>query len=302
MMNATTHLHELPLPGLREDNPRDFLAALGLLRLVVYRWPKSSAKLSWSDNMGVPMLSLSSTLPDDWGKNLWALLLEWKNSECNPFGHGKIEMILPETFRQLLVSESKRSPVHARFYPALSAQIPQDKMGRRSEFIIESAARSVLNGINSLLGLKLTVIDVAGDFAGAGLKYEVSNTSRWNPAEFQSAAYMAPDPEKTNLRDHRSLNIFALFGLTFYPAVDTSRGRRTTGMSREDGDLRFSWPTWTSPLAPDELASLLHHPLVHSGLSDVTRLKDMGVFQVWRSRKFKQNGENLYFSKAQPLF
>jgi hypothetical protein len=301
-MNETARLHELPLLGLREDNPRDFLAALGLLRLVACQWPKSFPKLSWSEEKGVPMLSATSTLPDDWGKDLWDLLLEWKASECNPFGHGKIEMILPETFRQLLLCESQRSPVHARFYPALSAQIPQDKMGRRSEFIIESASRSVLNGINSLLGLKLAVIDVAGDFAGTGPKYEVSNTSRWNPAEFQSAAYMASDPENTNLRDHRSLNIFALLGLTFYPAVDTSRGRRTTGMSREDGDLRFSWPTWTSPLAPDELASLLHHPSVHSGMTDVVALRGMGVFQVWRSRKFKQNGENLYFSKAQPSF
>ena len=301
-MNNTTRLHELPLPGLREDSPRDFLAALGLLRLVAYQWPASFPKLSWSDEKGIARLSLNSALPDDWGKDLWALLLEWKASECNPFGHGKIEMITPEAFRQLLLSESKRSPVHARFYPALAAQIPQDKMGRRSEFIIEVASRSVLNGINSLLGLKLTVIDVAGDFAGTGQKHEVSNTSRWNPAEFQSAAYMAPDPENTNLRDHRSLNIFSLLGLTFYPAVDTSRGRRTTGMSRGDGDLRFSWPIWTNPLAPDELASLLHHPFVHSSLVDVAGLKGMGVFQVWRSRKFKQNGENLYFSKAQPSF
>ena len=291
-MNATTRLHELPLPGLRDDNPRDFLAALGLFRLVAYQWPQSFPKLSWSNEKVVPMLTLNSALPDGWGKDLWDLLLEWKASECNPFGHGKIEMITPEAFRQLLLSQSKRSPVHARLYPALSAQIPQDKMGRRSEFIIESASRSVLNGINNLLGLKLALIDVAGDFAGTGPKYEVSNTSRWNPAEFQSAAYMAPDPENTNLRDHRSLNIFALLGLTFYPAVDTSRGRRTMGMSRDDGDLRFSWPIWTSPLAPDELTSLLHHPSVHSGMADLAGLKGIGVLQVWRSRKFKQNGEN----------
>ena len=301
-MNASIRSYELPLPGLREDNPRDFLAALGLLRLVAYKWPESFPKLSWSEEKGLPTLSLASTLPDDWGKDLWRLLLEWKVSECNPFGHGKIEMIAPEAFRLLLSSESKRSPIHARFYPALSAQIPHDQMGRRSEFIIESASRSVLNGINSLLGLKLTVIDVAGDFAGTGSRYEVANTSRWNPAEFQSAAYMAPDPEKTNLRDHRSLNVFALLGLTFYPAVDTSRGRRTTGMSRAGGGLCFSWPTWACPLTAEELASLLHHPSIHSGMADAAELKGIGVFQVWRSRKFKQNGENLYFSKAKPSF
>lgn len=301
-MSDSTQIHELELPGLREDNPRDFLAALGLLRLVSIRWPDSSPQLSWTEHTGVAKLSMATALPDDWGKCLWSQLLEWKASDCNPFGHGKIEMIAPEAFRELLMKESQRSVFHARFYPALAAQIPREKMGRRSEFIIESASRSVLNGINSLLGLTRRIPDVADDFAGIGSTYEVSNTSRWNPAEFQSAAYMGSDPEKTNVRDHVSLNIFALLGLTFYPVVDTTRGRRTLGMVREEGDLRFSWPVWNYPLSPDELGSLLHHPSVHCQLAEVTTLKGLGVFQVWRSRKFKQNGENLYFSMAQPTF
>lgn len=301
-MNESSFSQELPLPGLSEDNPRDFLAALGLLRLVAYRWPDTRPKLSWAEAIGSPKLSLTSTLPNDWGGDLWALLLEWRASECNPFGHGKIELMAPEKFRDLLLHESNRSPVHARFYPALSAQIPHEKMGRRSEFIIESASKSVLNGINNVLGLKRGVPEVAADFEGTGTKYEVSNTSRWNPAEFQSAAYMAPDPEDMNLRDHLSLNIFALLGLTFYPAVDTAKGRRTSGISRDDGELHFSWPMWDTPLGPDDLGSILHNTSVHSKLLDVVALRGMGIFQVWRSRRFKQNGENLYFSKAQPFF
>jgi hypothetical protein len=299
-MNNSKSLQELPLSGLREDNPRDFLAALGLLRLISHQYPESNPKLSWSVVTGAPQLNLANHLPDDWGEQAWALLVEWTASVCNPFGHGKIEMITPEAFRRLLRIESERSTFHAKFYAALAAQIPRDLMGRRSEFIIESASRSVLNGINKLLGLKRGVPDVAADFAGTGLKYEVSNTSRWNPAEFQSAAYMAPDPEKTNLRDQVALNVFGLLGLTFYPVVDTSQGRRTTGMSREGGGLRFSWPVWNDHLEPDELASLLHHPSVHSASIDDASLRGLGVHQVWRSRRFKQNGENLYFSKAQP--
>jgi len=301
-MTAPPRSFELQLPGIREDNPRDFLAALGLLRLVTFQWPSSAPLLSWSSSSGHPTLTLAVTLPDDWGKCLWALLLEWKASDCNPFGHGKIEMIPPEMFRDLLLNESNRSTIHARYYPALSAQIPRDKMGRRSEFIIESASRSVLNGIDRILGLTRGIPDIASDFAGCGPTYEVSNTSRWNPAEFQSAAYMASDPEKTNLRDHVSLNIFALLGLTFYPAVDTSQGRRTAGIARAEGVLRFSWPVWNPPLASDELSSLLHHPALHSQVVDASTLIGVGVFQVWRSRKFKQNGENLYFSAAQPSF
>ena len=53
-MNTSTRSHELPLPGLREDNPRDFLAALGLLRLVDLMWPSCQSKLVWDGEEHLP--------------------------------------------------------------------------------------------------------------------------------------------------------------------------------------------------------------------------------------------------------
>lgn len=301
-MNEIARLHELPLPGLREDNPRDFLAALGLLRLFGHQWPDSLPALFWSEETGIPRLSLAIEPPQDWGIQLWELLLEWKRSQCNPFGHGKVESVGPEIFRSLLLVESDRSKLHARFYPSLASQIPHEKSGRRSEFIIESANRSVLKGIDDLLGDTRNVPDVAADFSGTSRVREVSNTSRWHPAEYQSAAYAATDPKENKHCDRLSLNIVALFGLTYFPAVDTARGRKTPGIRRVERVTEFSWPVWSSPLREEELTSLLHHPAIHTDVTVSADLKPMGVYQIWRSRKFCPDGKNDYFSTAQPAF
>ena len=301
-MNATIQLHELPLPGLREDNPRDFLAALGLLRLFGHQWPDSLPALFWSEETGIPVLLLVIEPQQDWGIRLWELLLEWKHSECNPFGHGKIESVEPEIFRSLLRVESDRSKLHARFYASLAAQIPHEKSGRRSEFIIESANRSVLKGIDDLLGHKKNVPNLAADFLGTSIVREVSNTSRWHPAEYQSAAYASTDPKENKHCDRLSLNIVALFGLTYFPAVDTARGRKTPGFRRLKKVPEFSWPVWSSPLREEELGSLLHHPAIHDEFTSAADLKRMGIYQVWRSRKFCPDSKNDYFSTAQPTF
>jgi hypothetical protein len=301
-MNDTSRLHELPLPALREDNPRDFLAALGLLRLFGHQWPESSPALSWSEKTGTPLLLLATPPPQDWGHRLWELLLSLKHSECNPFGHGKIESLGPEIFRRILLTESKRSDFLAYFYPSLSAQIPHEKSGRRSEFIIESANRSVLKGVDDLLCSTRNVPDIVADFSGESRVREVSNTSRWHPAEYQSAAYTATDPKENKHCDRLSLNIVALIGLTFYPAVDTTRGRKTVGIRRIQRVTEFSWPVWSPPLRVEELTSLLHCPEIHSNTLNAIALKAIGVYQVWRSRKFCPDGKNDYFTTARPVF
>lgn len=301
-MNNTSHRYELPLSGLREDNPRDFLAALGLLRLLAIQWPTLRPELSWSSLKGCPHITMAAPIPENWGQLLWNLLLEWRTSECNPFGHEKVESVGPDAFRLILQKESGRSSFHARFYPALAAQIPHEKSGRRSEFIIESANRSVLKGIDDLLGNKRNTMDIAADFSGSGSLREVTNTSRWHPAEYQSAAYAAADPKENKHCDRLALNIFALLGLTFYPAVDTANGRKTPGIRRVGKITEFSWPIWSSPLEENELSSLLHHPALHEEGTVPSSLRALGVHQVWRSRKFCPDGKNDYFSTAQPAF
>ena len=302
-MNATIQLHELPLPGLREDNPRDFLAALGLLRVIDLIWPESVASLAWNLTRGIPIIFTRCPLPESWGLEIWSRLIEWRDSPSKPFSHGKIEGITSEAFREILKSEAKTNPNLLWFYTSLCSQITHDKSGKRSEFIIESASKSVLNGINGILDQSRNIPNIMADFMGTSERQKVKNTSRWHPGEFQAAAYMAADPEDSAFMDHASLNIFALLGLSFFPVVDSARGRQTLGMVPEGGQkIRFSWPIWGHPQSATCLPSLLHHPSIHSEADEDAFLKARGVSRVWRSRRFKANGDNLYFSKGEPVF
>ncbi|MEI6607335.1 MAG: hypothetical protein WCP35_18640 [Verrucomicrobiota bacterium] len=301
-MSNLAHLFELPLHGLREDNPRDFLAVLGLQRVTSHQWPESEPTLSWSEKTGQPTIRVDVEMPANWGSQLLDLLSQWATSSSNPFRHGKIEAISQADFHAILQTESTCSPFYTRFYPALSSQISNENSGRRSEFIIESANRSVLKGIVDLLADHRRPLDVAADFGGTSPMREVSNTSRWHPAEFQSAAYTATDPKENKHCDRLSLNVFALLGLTFYPVVDIQGGRKTPGIRRISRVTEFSWPVWSVPLGLDELASLLHHPAIHQSEVETQGLKALGIYQIWRSRKFCPDGKNDYFSTSNPAF
>jgi hypothetical protein len=303
-MNTTLTSHEMQLSGLREDNPRDFLAALGLLRVVDLIWPETAASLSWDIVRGIPVLCLSHALPDSWGEQIWQQFLDWRDSPSKPFGHGKIEAINPEQFRKILLDESLIEPNLAWFYTSLSSQLSHEKTGKRSEFIIESASKSVLTGILGILDQsRRNRPDVKADLMGTSERQKVKNTSRWHPGEFQAAAYMAADPEDSVFVDYITLNIFALIGLSFYPVVDSVRGRRTPGMVPERGQkIRFSWPIWEHPIPASCLPSILHDSCIHGEENDASLLQARGITRVWRSRRFKANGDNQYFSKAEPMF
>jgi len=98
-MIATTRSFELPLPGLREDNPRDFLAALGLLRLVDKLWPECCTRLRWCPDTITPELRGDKPLPDNWAATLVAALLDLVQLPGKPMAHGEIIKTSYESFR-----------------------------------------------------------------------------------------------------------------------------------------------------------------------------------------------------------
>lgn len=293
---------EIHLTALREDNPRDFLAALGLLRLADHIWKDTPPTLAWSQVSGKPTLIAASHVSGDWGKDILKLLQGWQSAECNLFSHHKIEGISTHDFRNLLVTESPRTEIHASFYSGLASQIAHEKSGRRSELIIESANRSVLKGVNDLLSSTRNPPDITADFTGNGSLQVVSNTSRWHPAEYQAAAYASADPTDNKHRDYISLNILALFGLTFLPVVDIAGKRITSGIRRVGRVTEFSWPVWEKPLSVPEISTLILHPSIHSAGSGPSQLSSLGIHRIWRSRKFSPDGKNDYFSSAKPSF
>ncbi len=286
----------LSLKGIREDILRDFLAALGLLDWASAIFSEYRPRLSWNELSGHPILHSSAQLPENWASQILEAIRGWRNLNPNPFSLGKVEAIPSEALRGLMESSIPRL---SRFYCGLASQLSHDGAGRRSELIIESANRSVLKGVDDLLTDTKRPIDLHLDLNGSGAKREVSNTSRWHPAEYQPAAYVATDPKNNKHHDCIGLNILALFGTSFFPVVDSKRGRETAGFKRANQINEFAWPVWSEALAIDEVRALVIHPFCHAKPEPRT-LAAFGIHRVWRCRKFQPDGKNDYFSSASP--
>src|SRR5690606_28364578 len=132
-MNASASPHELPLPGLREDNPRDFLAALGLLRLVDLLWPDLKTAMSWSGEPHIPVLSTCHPLPEYWPETLIDAVQLLASHPDKPLAHGDIIKTTYSRFRQAVEnaisfaeSDQPLSHLPLMLYASYSSQLEEE--------------------------------------------------------------------------------------------------------------------------------------------------------------------------------
>lgn len=290
----------LKLSGLREDIPRDFLAALGLLRLIDTLWPETETKLAWSSQSGKPFMTSAHSLDADFPQQIWNLLRDIKSRDHSPLEPVPVEAVSPADHRKKIgYANVRESKLEVMILAAIASQIEVEKASRRSDFIIESGQRRVMKGVCDMLAEKSFGPSLLEEVEGRAKPVKVSNSSRWNPAEFRSAAYTTTNPADTDFRDHPGLNVIAFIGLTFYPVVDSSKNKSTPGFIRTLGNNLFSWPIWSEPLATEEISSVLHHPEIHMPELNHLLLSQVGITRVWRTRKFG-DANNKYFSTPMP--
>jgi hypothetical protein len=302
-MNAPTCSFELPLPVLREDNPRDFLAALGLLRLVDLLWPSFRSQLVWSGAEHVPALCGYEQLPDDWPDELLNALKELTQTPTNPLMHGEIIKANYQVFRDAVnravvfsTSGHRLAKLPAILYACYSSQITSE--GGEVEpsgfsFGNGQSGKKLLLDVRQLID-GMTPSDLIQTLMGMASPV-TAKSLRWNPVEFRPAAYRNHDPgskqKGDETKDHPALNILAFFGLTFYPTVPSASGGKTVGILRQNGEDGFLWPIWSDKLSVDEIASL-----VCAGPGEW--IQSRGITTVWRSKRFSSD-KSLYFAPAE---
>lgn len=300
------NLHALPLPGLRDDNPRDFLAALGLLRLVDLLWPDRAVRLGWQALSRVPVLSFRDPLPANWCAELIAALQSLAKIPDPPFIHGEIIKVEHAVFRQgveraveFAATEHPLARLPLLLYAAYSSQIAGDGG------LVEPSGFSFANGQSGkklLLDVSQLIAAMDADSFSetlAGTAQPVAAKSlRWNPSEFRPAAYRSHDPgsklKGDEGRDHPALNVLAFCGLTFYSTVPVlSGGGATIGMHRAKGETHFLWPIWSHPLRPDEIGSLVcASPEAWTPATE--------TIAVWKSKRFSSD-KSLYFAPPESV-
>jgi hypothetical protein len=312
--------HPLVMKGLREDNPRDFLAALGVLRLVDMLWPDHQPALSWNA-YGHPVLYASRTLRDDWAAALAAAMQALNRQNPHPFVHNKVikteigklrRCIDLALDRRLSCSPLDRLP--AALYAAYGSQVHDGEKGVSNptafSFSNGQGGKELLRDIAEMINEELTPANLLKDLTGSGSGRRDAKSFRWNPVELRAAAYRAHDPG-SGVRgdvtlDYPCANIFAFIGLTYYPVIDASLREYTLGVSRIPllGDC-FTWPIWQCSLTSDVVFTMLHQSSVHSDTPDRNGGAALGIARAYRSQRMKVGKPptiSLYFSPAEAVF
>lgn len=301
-MNDQTE-RTIELKGLREDNPRDFLAALGLLRLLELLWEESAPSLAWKRN-GTPNIHLVNGLPNKWHLEMIGALKELFGRDPSPVCHGNVIKSESNAFRNAVQksleyqdSDAPLALLPSLLYASYSSQLTEEK-GDKVEptwfsFSNGQGGKNLLKDIQEMVKL-LEPEEFLKSLVGEGVPVS-AKSFRWNPIEFRSAAYRSHDPgsgvKGDDTLDFPVFNIMAFIGLSFYPTVPGKSGGWTLGFVAEKRRNYFQWPIWEMPLRPVEVSTLLH-------AAPEQMNPQRGVNQIWRSRRFSAE-KSLYFAPAE---
>ena len=308
------------MAGLCEDNPRDFLAALGVLRLVDMLWSTHQPTLCWNED-GHPLLKACLALPEEWTELMTAALQSLNNQTPHPFVHHKVIKTELETLRCRFVgalefgeASTDLAKLPAVLYAAYGSQVHDMEKGVANptafSFSNGQGGKELLRDIAEMIDEELTPANLVHDLTTCGSGKRDAKSFRWNPAELRTAAYRAHDPgsgvKGDVTLDYPSANILAFFGLTYYPVVDTTQREYTLGISRRRrlGDC-FTWPIWEHYLSSDVISSILHHPFVHTDPPNRLGNRSLGISRAYRSVRMKVGKPptiSLYFATAEALF
>ena len=310
----------LVLTALREDNPRDFLAALGLLDLIDRLYPSHEVTMLWHPS-GHPSLSCKIPLPENWLYKMACQISELNQTKPHPFIHHKIIKVSHPEFRKVLgraINFSSNSDDYrtlpSSLYAAYGSQIHDLEQAETTptafSFSNAQSGKELLRDVGELITMYFNLKELTEFLTNNPAGRKDAKSFRWHPSELRSAAYRAHDPggkiSGDVVLDYPCANIFAFFGLTFYPVIDTPLRELTLGITRFNvlGDC-FTWPIWTNNLSRDVITSLLHHQLIHAvnlKNTDLSSAGISGVFRCVRKKVGKAPTISLYFSPAEKIF
>lgn len=259
------------LDGVVGTNPRDFLAALGLLRLAAAREP--AARLSFSDD-GAFVAQIDGVAIDS--------LVGWVAEDaCSQAGPQPWRLVYDKQEKNKLrvVADLKPAPaVYARFLAqAIEAWVAgQDEQaeyaaayGSDAEAAVDRAHGNVkptalhfTAGQQAFLETVEKVRESVRDDwvldALAGRPAERGGANlRWDPGAERLYALMASDPSVAPTTVNAPLEWLAFRALPLLPSVPRGRGLATTGFRGRHGDMQFAWPLWSAPASLATVRSLL---------------------------------------------
>ena len=206
----------------------------------------------------------------------------------------------PEKFRAFaklaVASASPDERIMADFAAAFGCEALTNQKG---EAIQDTAFRTVNTGQQRFLTAIREVHEVSIDQVREALfgpwRYRDNKPAlRWDPVDARDGAVCGTDPSKTEILTVRAANALASEALRFFWCAPRAGGLVTTGFSKKDGAIHFSWPIWTDSISPDVLRSLLAHPELVKDEPNRIQLRTMSVAMVCRARRTETGNQFRY--------
>jgi hypothetical protein len=278
------------LTGMAGTNPRDFLAALGVLRIASGSFPE--ARLSFRDGGAFPPVidgmdaeSIIGVVVEDAeaqaGPQPWKL--EYEKNEKR--GTKRVADLKPppEVFRSFLRSslEAWRKGAHegAAYAGAFATDVAVDGKGntKPTAFHFTAANQQFLDTVERIRARvdrdwsRQALFEGHAERSGPNL--------RWDPHADRAYALMAADPNADGTAVNAPLEWLAFRALPLLPVVPIGARAQTTGTRGRGDEMRFRWPLWSEPASLAAAGSLVRLDWSREGADRWTS----GVFAVCTS-------------------
>lgn len=294
-------MRDATLKALRASDPLGFLAALGTLRVVARTCP--AATLRWTqEGEWRPVLAVPEDV--DVVDALWRDVERWRG------GHRAIDFARdaprkvqdlkhpPDEFR-VLMRRVSGDPQAEPFIAAYATGVAVDTSGQTkpTAFHLTAGQQRFMDPVLSALDT-VTREDLREAVFGPWEPRE-GKSLRWRAASERSRALLSYDPGKTETTAVVGAEWLAFQALPFYPAVPRGRHVLTTGFTGRGRRQVFTWPVWSSALAPDEVRVTLGMSGV--GEMDGAERRARGIVRVFQAGVVRSSQGYGNLSAARPV-
>ena len=286
----------LVLSGLDGGNPLGFLAAVGTLNTASLADSDSAWRMKWAaqDGSWFPVLFANRVVS---GEELVELLASALQREATPeFDFDRNLNVDAEKFRKVAQEAQRRASSRDRRYADFVTAFGCEVVVSRDGKSIQDTAFRTMSGAGHqhFLGTMKQLRDKA---TSGHLHRALFNTwdysdvklgLRWDPEEDRRYALRWGNPSDTSKNPIRTMwgaNRLAVEALPLLPAVPTGRRLETTGLARRGGAVLFTWLVWECAVSPEVVRSLLALAEMQESEPDRTKLRAMGVTEVYRSQR-----------------
>ncbi|MCO5103418.1 MAG: hypothetical protein M9919_05365 [Burkholderiaceae bacterium] len=262
-------MSRIRLVGLDGTNPLDFLAALGLLRVV------PGAKLGFSNDGSFQAFvegldhseaNLAALIANDAQASaepngVWRFTYEkaaTKKQEAKPVADLKPA---PGDFKTFLVTSVNAwvagNEEMAAYAAAYATDVAVDGKGniKPTAFHFTAAQQTFLGAVDGIRStvteewIKQSLFEGQGERPGSNL--------RWDPGADRNWALMATNPSDAGTRVDAPIEWLAFRGLPLLPSFPRGKRIMTTAVAGHADDTTFTWPLWMVPASCHTVRSLL---------------------------------------------